>query len=61
LVDLLNAPARRSLGEYSRDHALKILWHICLSQPRLLLMGLRGLLTSSRISPSGHGFSRAAS
>lgn len=58
LVDLLNAPARRSLGEYSRDDALKVLWHICLSQPRLLLMGLRGLLTSSRISPSGHGFLR---
>ena len=45
LVDLLNAPAIRSLGDYSRDEAWKILWRICLKQPRLLLLGLRGLLT----------------
>jgi digeranylgeranylglycerophospholipid reductase len=48
LVDLLNAPAIRSLGEYSRDEAWKILWRICLRQPRLLLLGLRGLLTRGR-------------
>ena len=48
LVDLLNAPAIQSLGEYSRDEAWKILWRICLRQPRLLLLGLRGLLTRSR-------------
>ncbi|MGA8220813.1 MAG: NAD(P)/FAD-dependent oxidoreductase [Candidatus Acidiferrales bacterium] len=48
LVDLLNAPAIESLGEYSRDEAWKILWRICLRQPRLLLMGLRGLLTRTR-------------
>ena len=45
LVDLLNAPALRSLGEYSRDEAWKILWRVCLRQPRLVLLGLRGLLT----------------
>jgi digeranylgeranylglycerophospholipid reductase len=50
LVDLLNAPAIESLGEYSRDEAWKILWRICLSQPRLLLLGLRGLLTRMRPS-----------
>lgn len=44
LVDLLNGPARQSLGEYSRDEAWKILWRICLQQPRLVLLGLRGLL-----------------
>lgn len=49
LVDLLNAPAIRSLGEYSRDEAWKILWRICLRQPRLILLGLRGLLTRSRL------------
>lgn len=48
LVDLLNAPALRSLGEYSRDEAWKILWRVCLRQPRLVLLGLRGLLTRSR-------------
>jgi flavin-dependent dehydrogenase len=48
LVDLLNAPALRSLGEYSRDEAWKILWRVCLRQPRLVLLGLRGLLTPSR-------------
>ena len=48
LVDLLNAPAIQSLGKYSRDEAWKILWRICLHQPRLLLLGLRGLLTRTR-------------
>ncbi|MGH9775188.1 MAG: NAD(P)/FAD-dependent oxidoreductase [Candidatus Acidiferrales bacterium] len=49
LVDLLNDPARRSLAEYTRDEALKVLWHLCLSQPRLVLLGLRGLLTRGRL------------
>jgi flavin-dependent dehydrogenase len=44
LVDLLSDPAKRSLGEYSRDEAWKLLWRICLRQPRLVLLGLRGLL-----------------
>jgi flavin-dependent dehydrogenase len=48
LVDLLNDPAKRSLSEYSRDEAWKVLWRVCLSQPRLLLLGLRGLLMHSR-------------
>ncbi|HEV2489360.1 MAG TPA: NAD(P)/FAD-dependent oxidoreductase [Candidatus Acidoferrales bacterium] len=48
LVDSLNPPARRSLSQYSRDEALKVLWRVCLSQPRLILMGLRGLLTHGR-------------
>ncbi|MGA8143678.1 MAG: NAD(P)/FAD-dependent oxidoreductase [Candidatus Acidiferrales bacterium] len=48
LVDLLNAPAIQSLGEYSRDEAWKILWRVCMKQPRLVLLGLRGLLTRGR-------------
>jgi flavin-dependent dehydrogenase len=48
LVDLLNAPTIRSLGEYSRDEAWRILWRVCLRQPRLLMLGLRGLLTRGR-------------
>lgn len=49
LVDLLGAPAIQSLGEYSRDEAWKILWRICLRQPRLLLLGVRGLLRNGRV------------
>jgi flavin-dependent dehydrogenase len=45
LVDLLNDSAKQSLSEYSRDEAWKILWRLCLRQPRLLLLSLRGLLT----------------
>lgn len=48
LVDSLNPPAKRSLSQFSRDEALKVLWRVCLSQPRLVLMGLRGLLTGRR-------------
>jgi flavin-dependent dehydrogenase len=55
LVDLLNDPAKQSLAEYSRDEAWKILWRVCLSQPRLVLLGLRGLL-SRRGSANGTGF-----
>jgi flavin-dependent dehydrogenase len=48
LVDLLNDPAKHSLAEYSRDEAWKILWRVCLRQPKLLLLGLRGLLMSRK-------------
>ena len=48
LVDSLNAPAKRSLSQFSRDEALKLLWRVCVNQPRLILMGLRGLLTGGR-------------
>lgn len=44
LVDLLNDPAKRSLSRYSRDEAWKVLWNVCLRQPRLVLLGIRGLL-----------------
>lgn len=50
LVDSLNPPAKRSLSEVSRDEALKVLWRVCVSQPKLILMGLRGLLTGRRFS-----------
>src|SRR5579862_1219042 len=48
LVDLLNDPAKESLGKCSRDEAWKMLWRVCLRQPRLVLMGLRGLLMRNR-------------
>jgi flavin-dependent dehydrogenase len=51
LVDLMNASTRRSLSQYTRDEAGRVLWHIALSQPRLLLLGLRGLLSGGSILP----------
>jgi flavin-dependent dehydrogenase len=54
LVDLLNDPARRSLSEYSRDEAWKILWRVCLSQPKLILLGLRGLLARNSSFSRSH-------
>ncbi len=50
LVDLMNDAARRSLSVYTRDEAARVLWHICVSQPRLFLLGLRGLLTKGSFS-----------
>ena len=44
LVDLLNASARRQLGEINRDEAARLLWNVTRRQPRLVLLGLRGLL-----------------
>jgi len=51
LVDLMNVSTRRSLSQYTRDEAANVLWHIALSQPRLLLLGLRGLLSGGSILP----------
>jgi flavin-dependent dehydrogenase len=47
LVDLLNDSAKKSLGECSRDEAWKMLWSVCLRQPRIVLAGFRGLLMRS--------------
>ncbi|HVA94703.1 MAG TPA: NAD(P)/FAD-dependent oxidoreductase [Candidatus Dormibacteraeota bacterium] len=55
LVDLMNASTRRSLSQYTRDEAARVLWHITLSQPRLLLLGLRGLLSGGSILPKIRG------
>lgn len=48
LVDLLSDRAKEPLCEYSRDEAWKILWRVCVRQPRLALLGLRGLLMRGR-------------
>ena len=53
LVDLMNDSARRSLSQYTRDEASRVLWNIALSQPRLLLLALRGLLSGASILPKG--------
>ena len=44
LVDLLGVSARESLGEFHRDESTRLLWNLVRRQPRLLLLGLRGLL-----------------
>lgn len=48
LVDLLNDATMKSLSEYSRDDAWKVLSRVCLRQPIFLWLGLRGLITSRR-------------
>jgi flavin-dependent dehydrogenase len=47
LVDLLSAPAREDLETYTRDEPGRVLWHLCLDQPRFLLFGLHCLLTGA--------------
>jgi digeranylgeranylglycerophospholipid reductase len=47
LVDLLNTSTRDSLGEISRDESTRLLWNVIRRQPRLVLLGLRGLLMGS--------------
>ncbi len=44
---------RQSLGRATRDEAARVLWNICRSQPRLLLIGLRGLLAGGSMQRPG--------
>ena len=48
LVDLLNVSARESLGEINRDDSTRLLWSVILRQPKLVLLGLRGLLLGKK-------------
>ncbi|HLK05122.1 MAG TPA: NAD(P)/FAD-dependent oxidoreductase [Candidatus Acidoferrum sp.] len=48
LVDLLNDSTRESLGEINRDESTRLLWNVVRRQPRLVLLGLRGLLMGKR-------------
>jgi flavin-dependent dehydrogenase len=45
LVDLLNHRTRQDLEAHTRDEAASLLLRVCLHQPRMLLLGLRALLT----------------
>jgi len=49
LVDLLDASTRQSLGEINRDESTRLLWNVVRRQPRLVLLGLRGLLMGKKI------------
>ncbi|HXM94514.1 MAG TPA: NAD(P)/FAD-dependent oxidoreductase [Candidatus Dormibacteraeota bacterium] len=44
LVDMLDASTRQSLGEINRDESTRLLWNVVRRQPKLILLGLRGLL-----------------
>ena len=44
LVDLLNLATRDTLSQITRDEATRLLWTVLRRQPRLALLGLRGLL-----------------
>lgn len=48
LVDMLNVSTRESLAEINRDEASRLLWTVLRRQPRLVLLGLRGLLLGRR-------------
>jgi digeranylgeranylglycerophospholipid reductase len=48
LVDMLNDSTRESLGEINRDESTRLLWNVVRTQPRLVLMGLRGLLLGKK-------------
>jgi flavin-dependent dehydrogenase len=48
LVDLLNERTRKDLEQHTRDEPGGVLWRLCLHQPRLLLFGLRAVLTGGR-------------
>ena len=48
LVDMLNDATRESLGEINRDESTRLLWNLVRKQPRLALLGLRGLLLGRR-------------
>lgn len=52
LVDLLNVAARESLGDISRDESTRLLWNVVRRQPRLVLLGLRGLLMGKNLKSS---------
>ena len=45
LVDLLNSRARKDLEDHTRDEPGSLLVRLCLHQPRMMLLGLRALMT----------------
>lgn len=53
LVDLLDASTRESLGQIHRDDSTRLLWNVVRRQPRLVLLGLRGLLMGRAVKSRG--------
>jgi digeranylgeranylglycerophospholipid reductase len=52
LVDLLNLPTRSTLSEITRDESARLLWNVLRRQPRLALLGLRGLVLGRNAAPA---------
>ena len=50
LVDLLNNGTRETLSNVTRDESTRLLWNVLRRQPRLILLGLRGLLLGRNAS-----------
>jgi len=55
LVDLLNFSTRDTLSEITRDESTRLLWNVLRRQPRLALLGLRGLLLGKTPRPAREG------
>jgi flavin-dependent dehydrogenase len=55
LVDLLNSGARNTLSKITRDESARLLWTVLRRQPRLALLGLRGLLLGRNPAPRPPG------
>ena len=51
LVDLLSIATRNTLSEINRDESARLLWAVLRRQPRLALLGLRGLLLGKSAAP----------
>jgi digeranylgeranylglycerophospholipid reductase len=51
LVDLLSIATRNTLSEINRDESARLLWTVLRRQPRLALLGLRGLLLGKSAAP----------
>jgi flavin-dependent dehydrogenase len=51
LVDLMNMATKNTLSEITRDESAKLLWTVLRRQPRLALLGLRGLLLGRNSAP----------
>ena len=51
LVDLLSIATRNTLSEINRDESARLLWTVLRRQPRLALLGLRGLLLGKSGAP----------
>jgi len=45
---MLNDSTRQSLGEINRDESTRLLWTVLRKQPKLVLLGMRGLLLGKR-------------
>jgi digeranylgeranylglycerophospholipid reductase len=54
LVDLLNLSTRDTLSEITRDESARLLWNVLRRQPRLALLGLRGLLLGKTARPDSN-------